>query len=192
MKLEHVMARSIAELRHEKLITQCELAHRMRVVGLNWTPNRVTQIETLRRKVSLSETIALAWVFGVPVTRLLAGPDDEQVETPDGGSLPLAAFRSAFQGEQAPPVPRSLPSPEDDRRRALLADSNDALRRPAKKLGVTPAGLNEMAQAKYGRAFLAERDARLGDGDRSDASVRTRLGHVTRGMLAELADRSRP
>jgi transcriptional regulator with XRE-family HTH domain len=184
MKLEHVMARSIAELRKESRLTQQDLACRMRTVGLNWTPNRVTQIETLRRTVSLLEAVALAWVFGVPVTRLMAGPDAEQIDTPAGETVALSVIRNAFSG-QRPPESSFAATTVGQRPDAVIFDE---LRRPAKTLGVTPAVLNEMAEARYGRSFLAEREGRLGDAKGTPASIRSRLGHITRRLLAELAD----
>lgn len=189
MKLEHVLARAITELRKEAGLTQQELARRMCIMGLNWTPNRVTQIETLRRSVSLLEAVSLAWVFGVPVTRLIAGADDEQVQTPRGDAVALSDIRNAFAGEQ-PVVPPFHRVASEGSQHSTEAVTKDLLRRPAKALGVTPAVLNEMAEARYGRSFLAERDGRLGEVDGTPESIRSQLGHITRSLLAELADGS--
>lgn len=98
-RLEHVIARNMAEMRLERGWTQADLARRVSAFGLRWTPNRVTQLETLRRPVSLFEITALAWTFAVPLPRLLGG--DDLVKLPAGGTVPLSRFRAAFAGQEA-------------------------------------------------------------------------------------------
>ncbi|SET48790.1 helix-turn-helix domain-containing protein [Nonomuraea wenchangensis] len=95
VRLEHVIARNMAELREQQGWTQADLARQMCAQGARWTPNRVTQLETLRRPVSLMEIVLLATVFGVPVVRLLFG--DDLVEMPSGEEIPLDRFREGFQ-----------------------------------------------------------------------------------------------
>ncbi|MFC3986453.1 helix-turn-helix domain-containing protein [Streptosporangium jomthongense] len=95
VRLEHVIARNMAELREQQGWTQADLAYQMCVQGARWTSNRVAQLETLRRPVSLMEIFLLTAVFGVPVVRLLNG--DDFVEMPSGKEIPLGRFREGFQ-----------------------------------------------------------------------------------------------
>lgn len=97
-RLEHVMARNAAELRQERGWTQRDLAMGMTVHGYRWTSNRATQVETLRRALSLDEMAALCGVFEVPLDRLLAGPHSELVDLPmPGHRTTLGAIRAALR-----------------------------------------------------------------------------------------------
>src|SRR4051812_29157652 len=90
----------MAGLRNEREWTQGDLAWRMKAMGCNWSANRVTQLETLRAKISLFEVVALAWVFEVPLDRLLPGNDS--IEFPNGeGTVPLAHIRAALAGDNS-------------------------------------------------------------------------------------------
>ena len=94
-RLEHVIARNVAELRRERGWTQIDLAAHMRKVGLTWQTNRVAQIETLRRPVSIIEVYGLCRVLKVPMDRLLTGADE--ITTPSGSVLPLVDIREVFR-----------------------------------------------------------------------------------------------
>ena len=90
-RIEHVIARNVCELRVDSGYTQVVLAAKMRKFGVRCQPNRIAQIETLRRPVSLLELAGLASVFGVPIARLLAGDDD--VDLPLGGTASMTLIR---------------------------------------------------------------------------------------------------
>lgn len=180
MKLEHVVARAMAGLRLQRGWTQADLAWRMSQMGLKWTPNRVTQLETLRRPVSLYEVAALAWAFEVPVVELLAG--DDQVEAPDGQMIvPLAQIRAAIAGDTS--------RQEAGRRLVRDVQYRDEIRRLAKALDLQPDDLEQIADEMYGRTFVDEREARLGDiSGLSKESLRTKRGHVTRALMEEVRE----
>lgn len=176
VKLEHVIARNLAELRTEVRMTQSEVAQRMRSAGLgNWQQNRVTQIETLRRPVTFLEVLVLALVFEVPLARFFCGEDD--VELPDGHAVPLQVLRQIAEGtvpERAWPVREAAPA-------------TDELRRIAQRLEIPVGALDWLAAQIYGAAFIEEREKRLGDtSGLSQRSAQTKRGNVTRGLVAEM------
>lgn len=148
-------------------------------MGLGWAPNRVSQLESLRRPVSLFEVAALGWVFEVPVTRLL--PGDQDIEAPDRQTvIPLEHIRAALTGDTA----IQMAAREADQRQRTYVEE---IRRVAKNLGIEPRVLDWLSQQMYGRAFVDEREARLGDvSDLSKESARTKRGHVTRSLVGEI------
>lgn len=179
MKLEHVIARAMAELRLERDWTQADLAWRMTVMGISWAPNRVSQLESLRRPISLFEVAALSWVFEVPVTRLLPGEQD--IEAPDGQTIvPLSHIRAALTGDVT--VQKSHRE-AGERQKAYLEE----IRRVAKGLGLEPKALEWLARELFGRSFIDEREARLGNvADLTKHSARTKRGHATRALVGEI------
>lgn len=179
MKLEHVIARAMAELRLERGWTQADLAWRMSAMGLNWGPNRVTQLETLRRPVSLFEVAALSWVFEVPVTDLVPGEQD--IEAPDGKTVvPLSHVRAALTGDAS--VQRKERE-ASERQKSYV----DELRRIAKGLDVEPRMLEWLSRRLFDRSFVDEREARIGDvSGMGKQSIRTKRGHATRAMTSEI------
>jgi len=173
-RLEHVITRNLTELRTEQGDTQSSLAEKMRAIGFTWSTNRVAQVETLRRPVSLIEVVGLAAAFGVPVSRLLKGDDD--VSLPSGETVPLAMVRASLTGEC-----------HFEAREVSAVDTDD-LRRMAAKMGLRPPAFDALARRVFGRSFRSEGDSRLGDtSGLSKRSAQTKRGHVTRALLAELA-----
>lgn len=181
MKLEAIIARAMAELRLERGWTQADLAWRMSGMGVKWAPNRVSQLESLRRPISLFEVAALSWVFEVPVTRLL--PGEQAVEAPDSQTIvPLAHIRAALTGD----VTVQLSAREAGERQKSY---DEEIRRIAKGLDVEPRILEWLSHELYGKAFIDERETRLGDvSDLSKHSARTKRGHVTRTLTAEIQE----
>jgi transcriptional regulator with XRE-family HTH domain len=179
-RLEHVIARNVAELRTERGWTQAELAEEMRAWGFTWATNRVTQLETLRRPVSLLEVIGLGMVFAVPATRLLGG--DDRITLPDGREFPLVFLREALIGGEPE---RRFFTPKDYMQSE--ADFQE-LRKMAAKLGLSnPEDLATLAHKMFGHSFRDEQDVRLGDVSHlSKRSAQTKRGHVSRAMLAEV------
>lgn len=179
MKLEHVIARAMAGLRIERGWTQADLAWRMTSMGVSWAPNRVSQLESLRRPVSLFEVAALSWVFEVPITALL--PGDQDIEAPDGKTIvPLEHIRAALTGDT---TVQQAARESGERHKAYVEE----IRRIAKGLGLEPRALEWLSRGLYGRSFIDEREARLGDvSDLSKHSARTKRGHVTRALVSEL------
>ena len=179
-RLEHVIARNLAELRAERGSTQTDVAEAMRRVGFRWQVNRVAQIETLRRPVALLEVVGLSRAFGVSVSRLLSG--DDEIDLPTGTTVPLAAIRAALAGEPVSPDEWQVA----ERRNA----ARDELRKVAKRLDLDWKDLSALSFTMWGgRSFFAERESRLGDvSGLSKRSAQTKRGHVTRALLADIAD----
>ena len=178
-RIEHVIARNVTELRDERGTTQTDLAEAMRRIGFRWQANRVAQIETLRRPVALLEVVGLSRVFGVPVSRLLAGEDE--IALPTGTTAPLAAIRAALAGE---PI-----SPEEwqvaERRNA----ARDELGKVGKRVDLGWEDLQRVSYVMWKMPFFTARELNLGDvSGLSKRSVQTKRGHVTRALLAEISD----
>ena len=181
-RLEHVIARNVAELRTERGVTQADVALEMREYGFTWQSNRVAQIETLYRTVSLIDVIGLAWVFHVPVSRLFGGDDNEDITLPNGRLIKLWFLRESLTDANADPKPMRY-----------FVDVHTAVAEGVKmstKLGLHSAlDLDTLAQRVFGKSFQAEREARLGDvTGLSKRSAQTKRGHVSRALLAELDD----
>jgi len=183
-RLEHVIARNVAELRSEREWTQADLAREMRACGFTWATNRVTQLETLRRPVSLLEVIGLAMVFDRTVKDLLAG--DDKIALPDGREFHLPwLLEIALEGESKTRFP--IFSAQN-----YLAGQADyqELRKMAAKLGLSaPEDLDALSRTLFGQPFHNEREARLGDiTGLSKRSAQTKRGHVSRELLAAVKE----
>jgi hypothetical protein len=95
-----------------------------------------------------------------------------------------------FTAELRPLLPLWPDMATDGYRNAQKAARGDAERKAARKLGVPPLKLSVAAFGRYGRSFTEERDARVAEQAPTDAaprSLQALRGHITRGMLAELA-----
>ena len=180
-RLEHVIARNVALLRTEHSATQSDLAGKMQALGFTWSTNRVAQIETLHRPVSLLEVVGLSAVFGVSVSRLLAG--DDEITLPSGATWPLSVVRDALVGETLEIRDATKEELED------LRSSGEDLRKMAGKLGVRWQDLDALAYRVFGQSFHAEREALTGDvSGLSKRSAQTKRGHVSRALLAAVND----
>ena len=182
LRLEHVVARNVSRLRLAAGMSQSQLAWWMVKQGRNWTANRVTQVETLRRPVGLHDMSALCAIFEVDMFELLAGDDD--VERPDGSTEPLEYTRLALQGRAHKVLdyvdfrPGVAP--------AVISTPSDVVK-AAKRLDLAPDVLEWLSVRTYGRSFIAERDTRAGDlSELTPASARTKRGHATRSILSQL------
>lgn len=179
-RLEHVIARNVAELREEREATQADLAAKMRHNGFTWTTNRVTQLETLRRPVSLLEVVGLSHVFLVPVERLLAG--DDLIDMPDGSTMALSLVRDALAGRGHIEI-RDMTPEESDR----YEGARDDMRKVAAGLGMEVDELASLAYTLWGHSFWSERDQRVGDlSGLTKRSAQTKRGHATRKIIAEI------
>ncbi len=71
-----IAARNVRALRAFRGWKQAELAD-----ALGWSPTKVADVESGRRRITADQLVELCRVFGVPLTRLLqdAEPDDLQV-----------------------------------------------------------------------------------------------------------------
>lgn len=177
IRLEHVVALNMARLRVDRGWSQSDLAWRMRANGCDWTLNRVTQTETLRRPVTLQEVVSLAWVFEVPMAELVAG--DNSAEFPDGRAVSLDDIRRAITGDTSTQT-------HSREHRERLFDRGE-IRKMAKSLEVTPELLDWLARRLYGHSFVQERNERAGDlTGLPKRSAQTKRGHATRALVDEV------
>jgi len=189
-RLEHVVARNTARLRDEHAWTQAEMARQMQLGGMRWTPNRVAQVETLRRPVTLLEMVALAWVFDVGAAELLAGDDDVDLEV-DGRTAPLAEVRAALEGSvnEYRNARAVAASSSPDPQMTTYWVRQEELRRLGRRVGLDGRALGWVAVQLYGRDLFDERDSRVGPPDgAAPQSLRSKRGHATRRLLAEVTD----
>lgn len=181
-KLESVIAVNVIDLREKAGKSQADLAAAMTSLGFAWSTNRVSQVETLRRPVSLIEAVGLAQVFGVRLSRLVAGSG--RVGLPDG-SMPLKHVREAVSGED----PGVWIAAKDQHELAAAHTNLDELRKLAAKLGISQKELDEQSRDLFGQPFWDERDERTGDTTgMSPRSAQTKRGHASRAMLAEIRE----
>lgn len=188
-RLEHVIARNAAALRAERGWTQVELAKEMIALGFSWSANRVAQIETLRRPVSVAEELGLCWVFGVPREALLAGEDSEEIVfSSERRTTTLRDLRAAARGESYQLINQRWDGLAKQIEQENDAATRDELRRLGQKLNLSGDDLNELCIKYFDRRFLDERDARAGDlTGVSKRSAQTSRGHASRSLLADLA-----
>ena len=183
-ELDGVISRNIRELLHQRGMRQSELAALMSAAGLQWTPNRVAQVVTGRRPVTLLELAVLCGgVFEVPLAQLLAGSDE--ISLPRGDTLSLDVLRMGLaDGEGlAGQVQASK------RLRDAYAEHEEATLKAARRLGVPREELDALARAAWGRSLPSERDRRLlsvKEPADSPRTIQARRGHITRSLLDEL------
>jgi transcriptional regulator with XRE-family HTH domain len=94
-----LVQRRVRELREEAKISQKELALAMTTFGFNWNEATCTQVERGRRAVSLEELVALAAIWGRPVTTFLSAASDETLALPGGRFLTPDVLRELLVGE---------------------------------------------------------------------------------------------
>ena len=158
----------------------------MRANGFTWSTNRVAQIETLHRPVSLLEVVGLSAVFFVPVSRLLAG--DDEIDLPSGDTWPLSVVREALAGPVNGVGPVEIHAATKQELEDYRASGED-LRKMAAKLGLRTEDLDALAYRVFGQSFRAEREARTGDvSSLTKRSAQTKRGHVSRALLAAIED----
>jgi len=178
-RLEHAVARNIAELRRDRGWTQLDLAREMADVGLGWTPGRAQQVESLAGTLTLPEVLGLCWALEVPLADLLAG--DDHIALPGSArTFPLRQFRDALTGHGA------IRQPD---RRAENAAAVEEVRAKAAKLGLGPDVFIEVCQQRFGHSFRTERDQRAGDLSKlSPRSAQVKRGHAARAVLSDLRE----
>jgi hypothetical protein len=113
----------------------------------------------------------------------LAGADD--IDLPDGSTLPLDQVRDALSGRQPAAIIRDATPDELEEHKASVDD----LRKIGKRLSVAPGMVDAAAYRVFGQSLWAEREQRLGDvAGLSERGVQTKRGHVTRGLVVEMGE----
>lgn len=177
------MASNLRRFRTEAGWRQADLAGHMAATGLGWTPNRVAQVETLRRPLTLLELATLCALFRRPLTELLAGEEEVDLpalDTMGESTTSLAWIRGALaqgaSGQIRPPGAA-----------AVAHVATDETRKAAAKLGISTDRVEATAERLWGRSLRAERDYRAGDlSGMPSRSAQAKRGHVMRELLEEL------
>lgn len=194
--VEDVVAENLIRFRKFRGVSQEQVAHAVREIGLPWSRSVVAAIEGRARRVSLSELLTLAWALGAPVAELLTPHDDDLNELDTWIELaPGLHVRGARQLLDARELPRQAVRQWDTKAEVGQPDLADRL--AAEKLGVTPAEIDKRARQQWGTSLTAKRDnvlehrLRKMDLDAFDVSTRAPMlqalrGHITRELYSEL------
>ncbi len=75
--ISDVVRKRVQERRHERGLTQSELAQLMTAAGVPLTGDKVSKLESGKRSVGVEELFALAWVLDVPLADLVRPLDGE-------------------------------------------------------------------------------------------------------------------
>lgn len=201
----------LRQLRERNGHTAADMAGRSKRLGLNWDRSTVARIELGQRQVTASELLVMTMLYGVGVVDLLPTEDSQLTETvtatPAGlrtaltedrfsGGFHVEGLREDFMAALDKVtagfrvVKSRLPGASDWE---ILSASehvrDEATVKAAVRLQATAEEVAVAAEGLWHRSLTAERDARveaMGPLESSKAR-QARRGHVTRGLLAELA-----
>ena len=209
-RYDAVIAGNVARLRREMEISQDALARRAGEAGLRWNQLTVSAIELGKRALTVGEWLLLPALLGCSRDDLV-GFDDQVIEvegaivsedvwhkltaSSERASVTIADLTSGLTAS----VGDELEAWKDARER------EDATRKIARRLGMAPADVVDLANKLWGTGPTEERDRRVAERDRrADESafapggvsvaelvdyVRSRQavrGHVTRTLIGEL------
>jgi hypothetical protein len=167
-----------ADMRHE------DLARAMTNLGFRWNANRVTQIVTGRRPMSLLELAGVYAVLRRPVGDLVG--DKGEVELPGGWIEVALVQRALTRGGHAWVSKRKVESALRD----AFAEREEAGLKAAKRLGRTAAEIDAASRKLWGLSLAAERDRRVeeraDEPSKTPRALQARRGHVTRALVEEL------
>lgn len=95
-----VLARNLRVARAAADLSQAEVADGMRRLGFDtWLSQTTSSAERGKRRVNAEETLALAFVLGTSVVRLLSPTeDDDEVSFPSGEAVSVADAIARVQG----------------------------------------------------------------------------------------------
>ncbi|MHA6628153.1 helix-turn-helix domain-containing protein [Pseudonocardia sichuanensis] len=93
------VARNVAEMRDRRRMSVRAVSARMAELGHKMLPSVVSKIETGERKVTVTELVLFALVFGVGPLRLLLPADGDEVAFAPGRVVPWSSAWSWATGE---------------------------------------------------------------------------------------------
>jgi transcriptional regulator with XRE-family HTH domain len=190
-----VVGRNFQELRLRLGWTQEDAARALREAGMPWSRDQVAFLESGRREdIQLSDLILLSAVFEVPLRRWFQGQGFVQLAELKLGALddirlamgsdPLSA---GAIWSPAPPNEGAPDAADPDRPIRLYRPiPSQAERNAARKLGVDPLELHELAMRLWQRGLDEERDRRLAERGVFGGSRGAYRGHVTRTLVEDL------
>lgn len=196
--IEQVVGTNLRRLRDERGWRQDDVARRVGVLGVPWTPPVVASIEAGTRQVHLGELVLAAAALRTSLIDLLAGEGSVSL---GGVTVELATFRAALCDPAGSDDLRAAATehlsrqsrPDTLEARLVAAGAiGEPEYRAGRHLGVAPVVVADYARQIWGRWFHVERDARVVERYGDDLSPRTlqaARGHVTRDLLTELRAR---
>ncbi|HUZ70391.1 MAG TPA: helix-turn-helix transcriptional regulator [Candidatus Saccharimonadales bacterium] len=195
-----VLADNLRLLRKNKGISQGELAGQLRAAGLDmWVGPTVAQVEAGTRRVSVDELFVLSLVLRASRDELFAtdAGNPERVASRTR-TVRLSRLLVAPAGVLLAPTPEYLMHTQqwvDDLLEKTLkrakvfgvaAEEEALAEEAAARFGTTAADVKKTAARIWYRSFRAERERRLDRSEGGPATLRTRRGHITRELMAEL------
>ncbi len=186
-ELDAVIAQRLAEVLEDEGLRREDVAQAMTRLGFRWTGNRVTQVVTRRRSLSLLELAGLCCALRRPVDDFLSGTD--AIPLPAGGSVEVEDVRQALaHGAWV----WASKAETYSRVRSAYADYMEASIKAARRLGVSPETVDAASRELWGHVLGQERDRRVGRADgESRRTLQARRGHVTRELMSELSEHLR-
>jgi transcriptional regulator with XRE-family HTH domain len=184
-ELDEVVAERLRALLADKGLRQQDLAAGLGGLGFHWTPNRVAQVVTGRRPLSLLEAAGVCEVLGLSLAGLLGSTGE--VTLPNGSTATVAQIAEAVNSGGGDWEGRATA-------RALFGQQEleEASAKAARRLGVTSQEVNEAGRRLWGRPLAAERDHRIRSDDidlnapENRRTLQARRGHATRTLIEEL------
>jgi hypothetical protein len=164
-----------------------DFARDMSALGFRWTGNRVTQVVTGRRPMSMLELAAACSVLGVSLKQLLlpvGHSSSSEVVLSEDATVPLRDVVDALADGSRTWARRSA---HESLLGRLLGGSTEANYKAARRLEVPAEEVDAAARTLWGRPLAEERDGRVEEVQGEDPRVvQARRGHVTRALLDEL------
>lgn len=187
-ELDGVVAQRLRALLDDKGMRQQDLAAGLRTLGFNWTPNRVAQVVTGRRPLSLLEAAGICETLGIPLADLLGSAGEVKLPS-HSSSFPVAdiaeAIRSGGGKWEERGAVRALFGP-------VQREFEEARTKAARRLGVAPEEVDAASINLWGRPLGAERDGRIKSDDvdlnapENRRTLQARRGHASRALIEEL------
>lgn len=186
--LDDVIAGRLRNFLEGGKIRREEFAAGMTRLGFRWTANRVTQVVTQRRPMSLLEITAVCSLLGVPLKDLMG--QEGEVELPSG-SVRIAHLWPSLCGDQR----WAMEVAQEAGLRGGVEGwvHNEAAVKVGRRLGIRPDLVDLFARDLWGLTLAEERDRRVGppaDGE-SGRALQARRGHVTRQLVEDLRSHMR-
>lgn len=189
MRFAEVVGGVVRKVREEAGIRQEDLAQAAQSIGLEWQRSTIAQLELGQRELSAQELLLLpivlrrATTLTVELSELVAGVESGYVQMTAATSVPASTLVWIVSDEAEQVDPKNLHVSLG----ALPID--EAERKAARRVGHTIGELQDMAQRRWGRSIVEERESRLAERTTpamTARSIQARRGLITRELLIEL------
>lgn len=205
--LAAALGERLQHIRQAQRLTMADVAGRARACGVPWDGPAVSRVEAGKRQVSVVELFALARLYGRPVVELLpeqACRVTDEMDADEGalrGALTdydpglnvpaldkqAGAWAAGAVDNMAPVLARYPGTDALTVSEGARHARDEAVVKAAARLGVEPLDVAVLAERRWQRDLVTERDARVAAIEGEDVRARqARRGHVTRALLDEL------